>query len=455
MSARWARHAAIAWALALALSARDAIWAQNWPMFRGAAMDGIVAAGSLPTEWGPDQNVAWKAKMPGVGWSQPVVWGDRVFVTTAVAEGQSRPDPGNQGPGFGQGGLAGLFGKLQPPQYTVEWKLLCLDAATGNVVWEKTARAGQPPINIHPNNTYATETPATDGERVVAYFGMAGVYCYDFKGELLWSKELGVHPMQFGWGTASSPVLHEGAVYIQCDNDEASFLVALDAMSGDIRWRKERDELSNLATPYVWRNRVRTELVTAGGNRMRSYDPASGEVLWEMQGQGRTATTPVGDGERLYVDSYDRLTGQRGELAAIRPGASGNISLAADESSSEFIAWSLPLTGSRMATPLAYQGSLYVLDSRGGVVRCLDAENGAQRYRKRVPGATGFVASPLAQGDRIYLLDEDGRTSVVSAGDELELEAASDLGEMCWSSPAVAGDRLLIRTIDHLYCVGK
>ncbi len=442
--------------LILLLMFAAAAGAENWPQFRGAG-NGIVENGKLPVEWSADKNVVWKVAMAGVGWSQPVVWGDKVFITAAESDEQTKPSPNNTGPGFG--GFAGFFKadaaySLQPPNSTHRWKLFCLDAATGNTVWEKLVREGRPTMRIHANNTYASETPATDGERIIAYFGMMGVYCYDLDGEVLWSKELGAHPMQFGWGTGSSPVLLGEHVYVQCDNDKASFLVALDKKTGDEAWRVDRNEKSNWSTPYVWKNKLRTELVTAGGNEMRSYDPATGECLWSMKGSGRTATTPVGDEELLFVDSYDRLTGGHGVLSAIRPGATGDVSLKPGDSN-EHVAWSLQLRAYRIASPLLHDGRLYVFDQNLGIVRCHDAKTGAELDRQRLPGSKGFVASPLVNDGRIYCVDQNGRTTVLEAGPKPRVLAANELNEMCWASPAVSGDRFLIRTVDNLYCVGK
>lgn len=437
-----------------ALLPLQAFAAESWSQFRGGAAAGVVEA-ELPVSWSADENVVWKTKLPGMGWSQPVVAGDKIFLTTAVSEELTRPDPANMGPGFGERGLAGVFADFRPPNITVRFQVLCLDAATGDVVWEKTAREGRPAAHIHPNNSYATETPVTDGQHVVASFGVNGVSCYDLAGKLLWEKDLGAFPMQFGWGAASSPALYEGLVYLQCDNDQKSFLVAYDVESGDERWRVDRDENSNWSTPLVWQNKQRTELVTAGGRRMRSYDPATGELLWELAGAGRTATTPAAGEDMLFVDSYNRLTGVNGVVAAVRPGGSGDITPPAGETSSEFVAWTVPLAGARSAALLAYEGCVYVLDQGGGVARCLDAATGKQHYRNRVPGATGFVASPWASGGRVYLLDSNGRTATIEPGPQLNVIATSDLEEMCWSSPGVAGNRLLIRTVDALYCIGE
>lgn len=431
--------------------------AENWTQFRGSDASGTVCEAKLPLEWGTDKQILWKIALPGVGWSQPVVWGDKVFVTTAESNEQAKPDPKNKGPG-GTGkfdSLSRVFGGATPTTATYKWKVLCLDAATGKTLWEKVAREGQPTIPIHDNNTYASETPITDGERVVAYFGPAGLYCYDLSGKLEWKKDFDTRRIQFGWGTGSSPILFGNKIYVQCDNDEASCLIALDKHTGDELWRVDRDEKSNWSTPYIWKHKLRTELVTAGGKQMRSYDPETGKGHWSLNGSGRTATTPVGDDELLFVDSYDRLTGLSGQLLAIRPGASGDISLQPTETSNEFVAWSMPIRGGRMSSPSICAGNLYVLENGGGMIRCIDAKTGKQHYRKRIPDAGGFTSSPITSGNKVYCTDQNCKTFVLEAGPDLNVLATNDLGEMCWSSAAVAGDILLLRTVDHLYAIGQ
>jgi outer membrane protein assembly factor BamB len=455
-----ARPVLLAWVLVVVALGAGRADAENWPQFRGNS-SGVVAAGRLPTQWGPDQHIVWKSVLPGAGWSQPVVWGDKVFVTTAEADGQPRPDPKNWGPGPEGPSLLSFFARrptagLQPPDVTYRWKVLCLACSTGDLLWERVARQGRPKIAIHPNNSYATETPVTDGERLIAGFGMTGVYCYDLSGELLWSKDLDPYSIQFGWGTGSSLALLGDHVFLQCDNEQASFLAALDKRNGAQVWRVDRQEGSNWSTPFLWKNTLRTELVTCGGTKTRAYDPQTGSLLWEIEGSGRTATTPVGDEQLLYVDSYDRLTGHAGMLIAIRPGASGEISLDKPGAGQEHVAWSIRLTGYRSASPLLYQGCLYVLEQQSGIVRCLDAKTGKEHYRQRLSGASGFTASPLAAGGRVYFFDQNSVTIVAEAGPELRIVATNKLdGEMCWATPAVVGDRLLIRTVNGLYCIGQ
>jgi len=553
-------RSSIAIALVLGYSVLAAATDQ-WPQFRGPAGNAVATSQQLPTVWDAEKNIAWKVKVPGVAWSQPIVWGDKIFVTTAITENQQKPragggfggpggpgggrrggfgppgggapgeprrdeagkddaaqkqspekaatdekakddsarrgrgdrapgDFGRSGPGrggFGGGpGGRGGFGGGQPPNAIYQWKVLCLDANSGNVLWEKLALEGKPRIAIQQSNTYASETPITDGERVYAYFGMTGLFCFDMDGNLVWKKDLGAYPIMFGPG--SSPGFDGERLFVQCDNDEKSFLVALDKKSGDEIWRVEREERGNQSTPYVWKNKLRTELVTSG-NKVRSYDPATGDLLWEYGSLGgSTKTTPVGDDELLFVGNSGGMGGgMRGRggfgggpgpgdgpppgqtprgggsggrltnspLVAIKAGATGNTSLAGTETSNSGVAWSVAPAGSEMASPLLYEGNLYVLQRGGGIVGCYDAKTGKEHYRKRLEGARGFVASPIAADGKIYCLDEDGRMFVLKAGPELELLATNKLDDMFWSSPAAAGDKLLLRGVDHLYCIAQ
>ncbi len=428
----------------------------EWPQFRGPQGNGVCDTTKLPTHWGVDQDIAWSMKLPGVAWSQPVTAGSKVFVTTAITDEQELPRVAESGPGFSffsrEGFSRAFLGGGEPPKVTYRWQVLCLDGETGGVIWEQVAREGQPSIPIHRSNTYASETPVTDGQRVIAYFGMTGLFCYDLDGQLLWKKELGSYPTQYGWGTGSSPILHGSRLFVQVDNEESSFVVAIDKVSGDELWRASRDEKSNWSTPFIWASGVRTELITGGGNKVRSYNPETGELLWEMNARGRCATTPVADEERIYVGSVTRSTGSSEELVAIRAGASGDISNQTDDADSA-IAWRVRGAAPELASPLLYQSCIYTLKQQGGIIACYDAETGKRHYRQRLPGAANFIASPWASDGKVFCIDETGQTFVLAAGPKVEVLATNKLDDMFWSSAAVVGDRLLLRGVKRLYCI--
>jgi outer membrane protein assembly factor BamB len=391
--------------------------------------------------------VVWKTDVPGRGWSSPIVWGNRVFLTTVVNLGESEPP--KKGLYFGGN-------RPEPPRSEHEWKALCLDLNTGLVLWERVMQRGQPQGAIHLKNSFASETPVTDGERVYVYFGNLGVFCFDFSGKLLWEKRFKAYPTRFGWGTAASPVLHKDRLYVVNDNEEQSYLLALDKRSGKEIWRMERDEKSNWSTPYVWENALRTEIVTPGSGKVRSYD-LNGNLLWWFQGMSSiTIATPYAENGLLYVSSG--YVGDRARpLYAIRPGASGDISLKPDETSNSSIAWSHPTAAPYNPTTLAYDGRLYVLYDRG-LVSCHNAQTGALLYDKeRLPNGFHFTSSPWAYNGKVFCLNEDGVAFVLRAGDKFELLRVNKLDDddMCMATPAMVGDRLLIRTSARIYCIGQ
>jgi outer membrane protein assembly factor BamB len=428
----------------------EPILAGNWPQFRGPNINGIVSDSQVALEWASDKNIRWKTALPGTGWSQPVVWGNRIYITAAETENQKKPKGGENDPG------PGILLGSPPPNVVYRHKVLCLDGATGKILWQITAHEGKPRIVTHRNNTYASETPVIDGERIIAYFGMTGLFALDLSGKLLWNKDIGAYPMQFGWGTGSSPILYNGRVFLQCDNEKSSFVIALDVKTGNEIWRIDRDEKSNWCSPYIWKNSQRTELVCAGGKRIRSYNPDDGRLLWELKANGRTAVTPIGNDEMIFVDSEDRITGVRGSITAVRAGASGDISLASGEPSSDSVAWTISLNLPRIASPLLLDNHLYVFAQQGGFVHCYDAATGAERYSQRLSGISGFTSSPIVANGRIYCIDEAGTTVVLKPGSTFEILARNVLeGETFWSSPAVIGDDLLFRGTDCLYCIMK
>lgn len=320
------------------------------------------------------------------------------------------------------------------------------------MIWKKLAVEQKPTIPTHRTNTYASETPVTDGKHVYAYFGMTGLFCFDMQGELAWKKDLGTHRMTMDWGTGSSPVLEGDLLFIQCDNEQDSFLVALNKLTGDEVWRDMRDQKSSWCSPYVWKNEKRTELVTAGTTGARAYDPATGKVLWALTGMnGRCSATPVGDKERCYFGCGGGMGGS-GPLVAIRAGAEGTFSV--KEAKPDQVAWSVSKGGPPMASPLLYQGRLYILEQRGGLMSCFDAVDGKEIYKKRIPGAKGFTSSPWGYDNKVFCLDESGETFVIEAGPEFKVLGQNALsGAMCWSSPAIAGGALFLRDLDSLYCI--
>jgi len=417
----------------------------DWTGFRGGPRAG-VATGPLPDTWTPDRNVVWKADIPGRGWSSPVVAGDRVFVTSVVSDAKG-PDP--------RKGLyiSDLTGTVRPGEH--RWLVHCLDWKTGQTLWTHEAARGTPAGPIHLKNSYASETPVADGERVYAYFGNVGLFCCDNSGKEVWSRKWPAVKTRMGWGTAASPALHGDKLFVVNDNEQKSYLVCLDKRTGKTLWEKERDEKSNWATPFVWENEKRTEVVTAGCSRVRSYD-LDGKLLWELKGMSDISIpTPFAAHGLLYVTSGYVGDFRSRPVYAIRPGAEGDISLEPEKTDNKWVAWSLPLAGPYHPTPLVHGDYLYVLYDRGAV-SCFEAKTGKAVYEKqRLGTATAFTASPWAAGDRLYCLSEDGETFVLRAGPKFEVLEKNALDEMCLATPALSRDSVLIRTQTKLYRIGK
>ncbi len=414
----------------------------DWHQFRGAEAAGTSDNPALPDTWSATENIAWKSPVPGRGWSSPVVAGDRVILTTAESTGETEPV---------KEGL--YFGGERPPTSDVHaWRVLCLDLATGGTLWERKVHEGIPPHGRHLKNSYASETPVTDGQRVFAYFGNVGLFAFDLDGTPLWERRWEPVETRHGWGTAASPYLHGERIYIINDNDEQSHLTALDALTGDVVWRRDRDEPSNWSPPFVWEHAERTEIVTTGSGRVRSYG-LDGEVLWTLAGLSSiTVPSPFAAGGLLYLCSG--YVGDKDKpLLAIRPGAHGDISLADGETGNAFVAWSDPKAAPYMPTPIHYRDRLYVLLDRG-MLSCYDAAAGAEIYTRERLGRSGqFTASPLAYNGHLFCFGERGETIVVRAGDEFEVVRQNELGELIMATPAIAGDALLVRTESHLYCI--
>ena len=430
----------------LAIAVAHAEANAHWPQFRGPEARGIAEGDALPDRWSATENVAWKTDVPGRGWSSPIVWGNLVFLTTVVNLGESE-EP-KKGLYFGGN-------RLKPAESVHQWKVFCLNLETGAVLWERQVHEGAPSSPIHLKNSYASETPVTDGERVYAYFGNLGLFCFDFEGNSLWTRPFEAHKTRFGWGMAASPVLHEDQLYIVNDNNEDSYLLALDKATGNEVWRVSRDEKSNWSTPCIWKNEKRTEIVTPGTGKTRSYDLEGNELWSYTKGMSSiTIATPFEYKGLLYISS-GYVGDKRRPIYAIRAGPSGDISLADGETSNEWIAWFKPQAAPYNPTTLAYRDRLYVLYD-GGRLACVDPADGAEIFgREKIPGARGFSASPWAYGAKVFCLNEDGVTFVLKAGDQLELLHTNTLADddMGMATPAIAGDRLLIRTGARIYCI--
>ncbi|NLX98559.1 MAG: PQQ-binding-like beta-propeller repeat protein [Rhodopirellula sp.] len=417
----------------------------NWPQFRGPGSRGVAEGDTLPDRWSATENVAWKTEIPGRGWSSPVVWGDRVFLTTVINSGAT--EELKKGLYFGGN-------RPDPPDAVHQWKVFCLDLQTGRVSWERQVHEGKPQTAIHLKNSFASETPVTDGARVYCHFGNVGVFAFDLEGNPVWARRLEPHKMRNGWGTAASPVLHGDTLYLVNDNDEDSCLLALDKATGEQRWRVSRDEKSNWSTPLVWENEQRTEIVTLGTGAVRSYDLA-GKLLWSLEGMSTiTIATPYAHGGLLYFSS-----GYVGDpfrpLYAVRPGARGDISLQEGQQSNEWIAWCREKASPYNPSTLVYKDRLYVLYDRG-LFACFDPRDGSDVFGpERLPNGRAFTASPWAYDDKVFCLNEDGLTFVLKAGDEYQLLHTNPLADddIGMATPAIVGDRLLIRTSARLYCI--
>ncbi|MCA1586540.1 MAG: PQQ-binding-like beta-propeller repeat protein [Acidobacteria bacterium] len=444
----------------------------EWPQFRGPNGAGVADESSLPRHWSTTDNVAWVADVPGRGWSSPIVWRDRVFVTTAVSpEGVFKaPSTGIFGNDYAaelqKEGLSddeivkrvvSRDIELTSDTGAIGYVVMALDATTGKVLWKEEAHRGAPAGGRHRKNTYASETPVTDGERVYASFGgNVGVFAYSMDGKLLWKHTWPPQPIYLDFGTASSPVVHEGRLYQLHDNDGQSFLAALDAKTGKEVWNVKRTDrasgmTSGWATPFVWQHSGRTEIVTIGRGLVMSY-ALDGRELWRLKGMTQATPSPVAADGLLYVGSGSQGDANR-PLLAIRPGASGDISLEKEQTANAFVAWLQPRFSAYTPSPLVYRGRVYSVNDNG-ILQVADAKTGAEIYKARVGGGGHtFSSSPLASQGHVYFLSEDGDAFVLRAGDRYDEVAKNSLGEMSLATPAVDADSLYVRTQTKLYRV--
>lgn len=449
---------------------------QNWPQFRGPDGDMIAAGKNLPETWGSDKNVKWTYEIKGTGWSSPVVWGNRVFIASTFPEKVApapqmgpdgpRPDedddhePAQNPPRQGEKPQQGPPppARQQAPdtsfrQEIYQWNITCVDLNTGKEIWKKTAFRGAPRIGKHQLNSYSNETPVTDGKRVYTYFGMTGLYCFDMDGNPLWQNDLGGYATQNNWGTGSSPVLYKDVLYIQVDNEEHSFIVAIDAATGNEKWRTDRDEKTNYSTPFVWVNKTRSELI-AGGKTVRSYDLNTGKLIWELKAGGDQAIpSPVADMNHLFVgnESDERV---KGNFYSVKAGAEGDITPKDSLSPGQWIEWSTPDAGLGSGSPLLYKGLIYNIGGRGEIT-VSSAADGKQVYKKRINGMGAVWSTAWACNDKIFFYDEKGVTHVIKAGKQFGQVDENKLGDKFWASAAIVGDKLVFRGVEKLWCIGK
>jgi outer membrane protein assembly factor BamB len=418
----------------------------DWPSFRGPGARGVADGENLPVSWdvASGQNVRWKVAIPGVGHSSPVIWKDRIFATSAVG-------PDDPELLLGKRGGSDIAGDMTPHS----WRIFCVDAKSGAILWEKEVYSGVPRAERHGKGSYANATPATDGKTVVAIFGSQGMAAFDLDGELKWKTDLGVldgglhRDVTSSWGHGSSPVIADGRVFVQIDRHSDSFLAAFEVETGERLWTVARNEWPVWATPTLLEAGSRTELIVQGGRYVRAYDPATGKELWRLEDDAKVKIpTPfVSDGLIVLAGGF------RGRpMFGVRPGGSGDLTLAEGTNSSEFVAWHSEKGGPYTCTPVAYDGLLYVLRD-AGILQVHDLKTGEQIHAERT-GAT-HSASPVASDGHLYVTSEEGEILVYRAGREPELLARNAMGEPALATPAIAQKTLFVRTAGHLFAIGE
>jgi len=428
----------------------QADYMKQWPQFRGPFASGIMEDVNLPDTWDitTGENILWKTAIPGLGHSCPIVWEDKLFVSTAIS-------------GSGNDSLkVGLYGDIDEvgDRSVHEFRLYCIDRHSGKILWERLAHQGIPRTERHTKASHANPTPATNGKYVVAFFGSEGLYCYDFDGKLVWKKDFGT--MNAGpwtdphveWGFASSPILHENRVIVQCDFLGEGFIAALDVETGKEIWSTPRDEISTWSTPNFYNKGAHRQIVVNGWKHIGGYDFDTGEQIWNL-GEGGDAPTPTpvfGNG-LIYIHSSH---GRWSPIFAIRPDARGDISLDKDSTSSESIVWSIKRGAAYMPTNLVYGDYLYNLRMNGNLT-CYHALTGQVIYKQRIPDAMGITASGVASGGKLYYSLEQGDVVAVKAGPDFQLISRNAMDDLIMATPAISGTSIFFRTQKHLVAVGR
>jgi outer membrane protein assembly factor BamB len=464
----------LAWSL---VAGGTRAWGQagdlTWPQFRGPLSNPVGDHLQLPTRWSLTDDVEWSVEIPGRGWSSPIVVGQRVFLTSVLAAGESKPaevgtNYSNQymselaAQGLSQ---AEILKKLEerdfemPDDLALTYVLICLDLETGAIHWQTTYHSGKPPGGRHRKNSFCSETPVADNERVYVHVPNLGVFAFDFAGKLVWRQDLPNRPIYLNFGTGGSPLLVDDRLIVLNDNEEASYLAAFRTSDGAPLWEVARGDFavgerplqaSGWTTPYLWKNSQRTEIITLGPGRLVSYDP-DGQELWRLTGvRPGPAASPFAVDDQLIING-----GAPQPMYVIRPGAAGDISLEQGTTSNDFVVWSKLRATSYIPTPLVYQGGLYVLNDNGILTR-LDLATGEESYKQRVKSSgADFTTSPWAYNGKVFLASEQGDVFVVPAGEDFEVEATIRVGEMFMATPALTPQRLLLRTEKRIMAIRK
>ena len=489
----------------------------SWPAWRGNSQTGAILGEKPPVEWNDDSNIKWKTKIPGAGFAAPIIWGDKIFLLTAIAQGEEpgqqanterralprggeRPQrraqasgeaggrprgaPGRPGglnrdeilkrfdkdgdgqlneeeraaarasfggqPG-GRGGPAGGRARggrgRTSPTTAQQFAVIALDRGSGEVLWQKTAREEVPHEGHHPSHGFASASPVTDGEHLYAHFGSRGLYCYDLEGNLKWEKDLGRMQSRNGFGEGASPALAGDHLFINWDNESQSYIIALDKHTGDEVWRVERDERTSWSTPTIVEVDGKQQVILPGSNATRSYDAATGELIWEASGlTGNVIPTPVVGEDKVYV-----MSGYQGRsIQAIKLSAKGDVS------DSDAIAWSVRHSAPYVPSAVLSNGRLYMNKSNDPHFTCLDAETGEEIFRdESLDGIRGIYASPIAANGFIYVVGREGTTLVLKDADTFEIVATNKLSDKIDASPAIVENELFLRGHEYLYCISE
>ncbi len=422
--------------------------AEDFTQFRGPG--GKVPAQAIPTDWSPEKNLAWKIPVPGSGWSQPVIVGDRLFVSTAVPAETWKPK--NFADGTRTPASMGLGFLAKAPRFDFDWQVVCMSATDGSRLWSKTVTTGRAKFAVHPSNTYATETPVADQHGVYVYFGAAGkVAGFDLDGELLWQSDVGVFKTSNNFGTGSSLAIYDGKVFLQNYSEQSSSLMCFEAQTGQLLWEDKRDSNgTSWTSPLIWQHARGVELVASSGRELIGYNPADGERLWTLDNIKSPATaTPASDSQRLYFGGSDPFS--KGPLFAMSAGGRGKLSPKKKNKEFAQCDWMLPRAGPGMPSPVSTGKFVYVVDKN--ILRCYDAESGKRWYQTRIPNTNTVAASPLVIGDQLLVLDEDGQGSLIQVGPEFKVTGGGKLPDTFWATPAVANGSLYVRGIEFLYCI--